>query len=455
MALDNNAAFRVQRIEPQRVRTREDTARAAFDPALNASLARTERHGPEYALKSGSTSDVSAVSDKLAAKAAATATLPTGTRFEVGAGTDVDTEPADRAQSRVGLTLTQPLLEGFGTAPTLVELRQARLDTRMSVHVLEAAALSLVAQVESACWKHTLARMRRDTYADALRVAEQQLAETRERIRVGKLATLEAVAAEAEVALRREGLIQADSDAETARLRLLRLLNPPRADLWQLQPSLTDAAIPPAGPLPQVDSTLESARRERPDLKEARLLIERNELELVKTHNGLLPKLDAFIALGRSGYASSFGDSAVDPDDTGRDATIGVQLDIPLVNRSARAGHRRAVLGREQAAAALANLTQLAEEDVRVAWVQADFSRAQVDAALSTRTLQERKLEAETAKFREGKSTGLLVAQAERDVLQSRLAYEQAVVSAILARTELFRQDASLLARRGLRVSAD
>ena len=38
-------------------------------------------------------------------------------------------------------------------------------------------------------------------FCDALQVAERQLAETRERIRVGKLADLDAVAAEAEVAL--------------------------------------------------------------------------------------------------------------------------------------------------------------------------------------------------------------------------------------------------------------
>jgi hypothetical protein len=35
-------------------------------------------------------------------------------------------------------------------------------------------------------------------------------------------------------------------------------------------------------------------------------MIERDELEIVKTRNGLLPKLDLFVNMGKSGYASSF-----------------------------------------------------------------------------------------------------------------------------------------------------
>jgi hypothetical protein len=49
--------------------------------------------------------------------------------------------------------------------------------------------------------------------------------------------------------------------------------------------------------------------RMRPLLNETRLEILRGDLELVKTQNGVLPLMDLFITLGKSGYANSFGES--------------------------------------------------------------------------------------------------------------------------------------------------
>ena len=455
MALERNPGLRVQRLAPAITRTREEAARAAFDPALAVSAARPRQTGPSYALLSGSTSEVRVVTERTAAEATLGATLPSGTRIEAGAGTTVADSPHDQAATRVGVTLTQPLLDGFGTGPQLAELRQARLDTRISVYELQAVAMALVADVEHACWAQVLARTRRDAVADALRVAEQQLAETRERIRVGKLPSLDAVAAEAEVALRRASLVQAETDCEAARLRLIRLLNPAAANPWLATPAIADGLVPPAEPLEALEASVARALDTRPDLCQARLALARNDLDLVRTRNGLLPRLDVFITLGRSGYASSFADSTADDADHGSDRSIGLVLNMPLANRAAQADHQRARLTREQSEEALASLSQLAQEDVRLAWTRADRSRDQLAAADASLALQERKLAAESAKFREGASTPFLVAQAERDVLESRLARASAVVAAILFRTDLHLQEGTLLARRGLAVPGD
>ncbi len=48
-----------------------------------------------------------------------------------------------------------------------------------------------------------------EIYAESLRLAEQQMRETEDRIEVGTLAKTEFFAAQAEVALRRENLINA------------------------------------------------------------------------------------------------------------------------------------------------------------------------------------------------------------------------------------------------------
>lgn len=455
MALANNPSLRLQRLATAIVRTREDDARAVFDPAFSASLSRTRREAPARILQADSSSDDPVTKDRTAAGVGLSVELPTGTRLDAGGETGTDHGSPDSTASRAGLTVTQPLLNGFGTGPNLARLRQARLDTAMSVHELRAFALALVAEAETAAWNDVLTQSQIEVYRESLRVAERQLGETRERIRVGKLAQLEEVGSEAEVALRREGLIDAESQHAAARLRLIRLLNPRQPDPWGVMLRITEEPVPPETPLAPAGTFVETALTQRPDVNQARLGIERGELDVVATRNGLLPKMDLFVTLGRSGYASSFDASVEGRDGDGYDTEVGVRIDYPLVNRGARAGYRRATLGRLQAEQALTNLCHLAQEDVRAAWVEAERAREQVAAKRATQALQRRKLEAETAKFREGKSTTLLVAQAERDLLTSRIDLIRVTIAAITARVELYRQDGSLLARRGITVDAE
>lgn len=178
--------------------------------------------------------------------------------------------------------------------------------------------------------------------------------------------------------------------------------------------------------------------------------MQKGELELVKTKNGRLPKLDFFITLGKSGYASSFGGSWQDITGKGYDVSAGLVLEWPFTNRQAKAQHQRALLTRQQTEEALENLSQLIDLDVRCAYLEVNSSFQQVKAAAATRVLQEEKLRAETEKFRGGKSTPLLVAQAQRDLLASQIGEIEAVVKYINCLVELFRMEGCLLERRGL-----
>jgi len=319
----------------------------------------------------------------------------------------------------------------------------------MSGYEFRGFSEAFVAQVERACWEIQLARQRLDIQRESLRLAEEQLAETRERIRLGALAAVERAAAEAEAALRRQSLINAESALAVRRLTLLRLLNPGGATTWETQPVIQPPSTPPedAGSLEQ---HVEMALRQRPELNQTQLAVQRNELEVVKTRNGLLPRLDVFITLGRSGYADSFGGSLRGEKDKGYDAGLGVSGDWPVGDRRAHALHERATLDREQARLALENLRMLVQNDVRAAFIEAQRCRDQIGATAVTRRLQEEKLRAETEKFRLGKSTTLLVAQAQRDAEQGRLDEAQAVMECRVALIELYRLDGTLLQRRGL-----
>ena len=304
--------------------------------------------------------------------------------------------------------------------------------------------------VEFAYWDYALAMRQIKIVEESLQLAEQQKRETEEMITVGKLAESELVAAQAAIASRRQELIDARSNMESRRLQLLRLLNPPGPNPFKRQVVLLSRPDLESIHLEPVDDHVAVALKMRPDLNQARLGIQRDDLELVKTKNGLLPKMDFFITLGKTGYADSFGGSVGDIGGDSYDTLAGVRFEYPFGNRDAEARHRRALLNREQAEKALDNLAQLIELDVRSAYIEVDRSRQQIAASRETRKLNEEKLRVETEKFRVGKSTNFLVSQAQRDLLLSQVAEVRTVASFLEALTDLFRLEGSLMERRGI-----
>ena len=104
---------------------------------------------------------------------------------------------------------------------------------------------------------------------------------------------------------------------------------------------------------------------------------------------------------------------------------------------------------------ALDNLSQLAEVDVRGACIELERTREQVRATAVTRRLQEETLRVETEKLAVDKSTSLLVAQAQRDLLTSQLAEIEAVVTHLKALVELRRLEGSLLSETAIACPGD
>ena len=450
LALENNRALTVQRLTPSIRATYEEQERARFDPSLGGGLSATRERARAESRTTGTMTDTT--SSRTGASAGITKFLPTGTELSVGLTTDRDWSDlySDEHATRLGLTVTQALLRGAGLDVNLANVRQARLDTLSSQYELRGFAEHLVAEVETTYWNYGLAQRQIEIFEQSLALAEQQLSETQERINVGKLAETELAAAQAELALRREALINARSNLATVSLRLLRLLNPPTGALWTREIVLKNLPAVPEVKLDEVESHTAVALRMRPDLNQARLGVQRGDLEVVKTKNGLLPLMDLFISLGKTGYADSFGGSVRDVGGKSYDISAGIGFEFPIGNRDAESRHRRAILTRQQAEEALENLAQLVQLDVRSGYVEVNRALEQIAATAATRRFQEEKLRAETEKFRVGKSTSLLVAQTQRDLVASQISEIQAIVNYLNSLVDLFRLEGSLLERRGI-----
>jgi outer membrane protein len=447
LALENNRSLVVERLGPQIAQTLVPENLSTFDPVLTGQLGYgwdRLTQGPAEFDRSGPSAAVGVQES-----------LPTGTSLGVTGSTSLlglTGPPAndDEYATTIAFNATQSLLRGFGSAVNMASVNQAKIDVEISQYELRGFVQTLMAQVEQTYWNYALAERRIEIYRQSLGLAQRQLEETQERIRVGDLAQTEQSAAEAEVALRREALINARSTLAKTKLALLRLVNPPGVNLWDRKVVLASLPASPTLTLDDVEAHVALALQMRPDLNQTRLLWQRGELEIVKTRNGLLPKLDLFVTLGRTGFAESFGKSIVESGDNGYSALAGLAFELPVRNRAAESRHFRAVLTRQQAKDAIGNLSQLIEVDVRTAYLEILRSQEQVVATAATRKLQEEKVHVETEKFRLGKSTSLLVAQAQRDLVSSQIDEVQAVVNYLNAIVEIYRQEGSLLERRGI-----
>ncbi|MCA9311805.1 MAG: TolC family protein, partial [Phycisphaerales bacterium] len=244
----------------------------------------------------------------------------------------------------------------------------------------------------------------------------------------------------------------ARSDLRTARLRLFRLMNAPITGVRDREITPTSDPVATAEDLADIAARVELARRLRPDLNEARLRLDQRRLETIRTRNGLLPRLDLFIALGKTGYADTFVDSFRELDGRTYDVEFGLLASQSLGRQTARGEHEAAIASRQQAAAAIENLAELVELDVHLAVNDAERAREQIGATMTTRELQAETAEAEVQRFDVGASTTLLVAQAQRDLLLAQINEVEAVANFRIALIRLYLAEGSLLERRGIAI---
>ena len=449
LALQHNPELTSERQAPIVAGSFEQVERARFDPTLFGEVGASRALTQQQFDNTNETLDITNERQNLAL--GLRQTLPTGTDLELAISQDRSESNRSPTQSgaEVGLTVTQALLRGFGIANNLVALRQARTDVAASAYQLRGFVSALVADVERLYWDYVGARERIRILEASKALAERQVEATRTRIEVGAQPRTELAAVRAEAARREQALIDGRAAAEQLQADLLQLLSPPGEPAWQRSLQPRSGPEVEAGAIPEAGEHIALAERRRAELNEARLLLARNELETVATRNGLLPRLDLFITMGQTGFAESFGDAwqRVEDRDT-YNLSAALQFEYPLGNRAARAEDRRAGAETRRAEESLRNLTSLVRAEVAKAVREVERSAAQIEASAATLALQEQTLEAEQARLEVGRSTSLLVAQAQRDLLQAQLDRADAFIAYRKALIALYRLDGSLLTRR-------
>jgi outer membrane protein TolC len=431
-----NPSIQIEQLVPESHSQNVEREKAVFDRSWSVEAADSITRRDQNATPASVAVDSRTSSQEVAG--ATTRTRQDGTKESIRLTTDKGRSGGqeEKYTFRLGADYTIPLLRGQGRAVNLVSLRQSENTLARSLHELNGFTQNLIYQIETTYYELYLAEEQISVYEKSLRVSKQALKERQERVNVGQLAQTELAFADAEVAKRQEALINARASWKSKKLEFIRLLGLHQTG-WDRNITLKKPASIKQKNIKDIDPLVLTAMDSRPELKEMELQIASGKLQLIETRNGLLPRLDLFLRLGKSGYSDSFSESLKEIGSGSFDFQSGLTWSLEENLRSARATHRRAEIALESTKLSRCNLESTIQLDVRKAAIELERAMAQQKATSRTLSYQQQVYDVEKEKYEVGQGTAYLVSQASRDLLQSQISVLEARVSLLKAQLTL------------------
>ncbi len=382
--------------------------------------------------------------------------------------------------------VTQPLLRGFRFDQYRLNIQVARRNTNLSEEQFRQTVMDLTNSAAQAYWELEFARAFAQVQAEGVQLAEQQLASNERLVKQGLLAEVGIIEAQTQLAtsqLNLQQAMEAWARAENALKSLI--LGTRRSPLWgvALVPVTPIPEMPDVEPLPRA---VDQALANRPELRQVEINTEINQLQtrlnreltrpqvdLVGTYtsNGLagtqvpprpnpfasstqvlfdrvnelsalagLPQLPSVSDTASAnlpqlligGYPQSFQNLLRQRFPTFR---LGLQVSIPIRNRTAEANLGISQLQARQLKAQREQVEQQVESEVRTATESMLAARSRLDAAHAAVQYAQQQYASEVRQFQAGLSTVFLVLQRQTElvVAQSREARAEADVGSSIA----------------------
>jgi outer membrane protein TolC len=341
----------------------------------------------------------------------------------------------------LGVTITQPLLQGFGPSLNTRFIRIARNSQKVADLVFRQQVIDTVAGITRLYTD--LVSLNEDVKVkrESLLLSQRLYEDNRTQVEQGTQAPIEVTRANAALAASRQALITAEGLVRQQELIVKTALT--RGGL--ANPAILAARIIPTDmlmvPEHELDEPLQemvqTAVQNRPDLAGAGLQVENSQISLQGSLNALKPQLDLIGTVQNSGLAGDanplVGSSTSGLNTGGYDSalgqvfrrdfptySIGVQLTLPLRNRVAQADAARDELQVRQTQVRRQQLLDQVRLEVADAEQNVRQARAAYEASLEASRLQEQSVNVEQQTFDVGLSTNLQLIQYQTFLAQAR-----------------------------------
>jgi outer membrane protein len=418
----------------------------SFDPALIGGLSWAHQSTPQTS--SFITGTNALVQRQDLSSLAVQQYFQTGTLVNLGLSNNSVTSNANRSDfnpvtnAALSLTVTQHLLQGWGSPVNTRQIRIAKNNREVSDLTFKAQVITTVAAIMDLYWDLVAYNENVRVQRDALAANQRLLNDNTKQVEVGTLASIEIVRAEAEIAASQQAL----TVALTQLLQQETILKNALSRTGVLGPAISSAhviltdhiRVPDAEAISPIQDQVAQAFASRPELAQFRILMQNQEIGIRGTRSELLPVLDLVGGLSNNGLAGSVSTlpqaGGIPRAPTGffiggygtvlsqlfqrnfPNYSVGFNLNIPLRNRAAQADLINSELALRQQQIGVQRMENQVRVEVQNAVIGVQQARAQYDSAIKQRLLQQQTVEAEQKKLEMGVSTTYNVILTQRDL---------------------------------------
>lgn len=371
--------------------------------------------------------------------AAATMSLPTGaalTASSTNSSIDGNTSP-----SVMAWTLTQPLLKNGGLGANMASIRTARIDEQINQINLRATISQSVVKIIYAYRELVRAQEQKKITEAALKRSRELYEVNKALISAGRMAEVEIIQTEAQVANQEVALEEASNQIDATRLALLNLL--------ALQPSaavVANGLAMSTAKEPDVAQALAVALENQPDYLNSRLSIERAKINLDYAKNQRLWDVSLVagetriqgnstaISTGGAGTLSGVG-TVLSPGSTS--SYTGLQITVPIGDRTLEQAVVHASVELKNQELLAQDVRQVLEQNIRDAVRNVQTRWRQFELSKKARELTVLKLNAENEKLKAGRSSNFQILTFEGDLSNAENAQINAQIAYLNALTDL------------------
>jgi len=365
-------------------------------------------------------------------------------------------------------TYTQPLWRGLRIDASRRHIEIARKNLSLTDAQFRQRAIDTITNVQRAYWDLVFALRSLQVQRDAVTVARTQLEHNKRMVREGQLAPIDIVAAEAQISSYEQGVFSALEEVSRAENNLKNLIaENQRAAIWGESLVPTDP-VDLAVPNVSLPDALQTAMENRPELQQANVVKEINQIDQKFFKDQTKPAIDLVGTYGINGLAGSVSTAGVNPftasslqvrqrvDELSALAgleplpivppqtfspdllggygqslsnllanrysnyRVGVQISLPLRNRTAEANLGRSLVEGERIATQREQLEQNIQVEVRNALQAMRSAESRLRAAVATREANEQQFASEQRKLDAGQSTTFLVLERQTTLTTAR-----------------------------------
>jgi len=373
--------------------------------------------------------------------------------------------------SNLTLLYTQPLLRNRSIDANRHSIRVQKKVLSQTDSDFRQQTIAIIAQAQAAYWNLVFALRNQQNQTDSLNLARQNLQNIEAQIGAGAKAPLDRAQVLTDIATREGALYQATQSVTNAENTLKQImLKDPASSEWSAQLVPTDSPVLDMSPV-DLNTALEEAHKNRPELARLNFQKEINTLDLDYFRNQAKARIDLTGALVTTGLAGTpappLGScppptgvtACVGPNFIGgygqdlgnmfkfkyTEINVGVAIQIPLHNRTAKANVAATEIQKEQIDASYRSQDQSIEMDVRNAAQSVDTAQKRVVAARLARDSAEQQLAGEQKLYDVGRSTTFLLLQRQTELTSARTNEIQAETDYSKALADLQRSTASTL----------